>query len=299
MELLPKEVVFVIIRWSPLSTLYSLLLVCRFFSFLTNKDYLLPLLRSRIPHRNITNLTLPQVFNLCCHRPRNIAIGDVEIMFKKGGRAYCGHRNSQVRDANINDVVDVIPCLGGFMVLSKNSLTHSSGGRCEWGETVLPFDAIQVVNVRYENEDTICSSIVLSNEGVPFAVSHYKGDIGTIITPLTIVTPIMYMVGENDQVKLVDVDKESWLVLEVTQGGVIVPFPPPHDNYKIPEKRLTESGVKLTGVRMIYNSEVNDDMFFLEMEDNTIHLVEFEFRIIEHGNILRTVKRKRYEYFSF
>jgi len=299
MELLPKEVMFVIIRWSPLSTLYSLLLVCRPFSFLTDKDYLLPSLRSRIPHRNTINLTLPQVFNLCCHRPRNIAIGDVEIMFKRGGRAYCGYRNSQVRDANINNVVDVIPCLGGFMVLSKNSLTHSSGGRCEWGETVLPFDAIQVVNVRYENEDTICSNVVLSKEGIPFAVSHHKGATNSIITPLTVVTPIMYMVGENDQVKLVDVNKESWLVLEVIQGGIIVPTPPPHDNHKILEKRLVEGGVKLAGVRMIYNSEVNDDMFFLEMGNNTVDIVEFEFRIIEHGNILRTVKRKRYEYFSF
>jgi hypothetical protein len=287
MELLPEDVVLSLLYYLSPPSVGGLFLTCSSFSYLGDKEKVLPLLSYYLPHRDVTALTLTQIFNVyySSHRTKRIVIGDWVIVFIKGGRAFA---TPNVRsaptpvDMKCDDVIEVVSWGDAFWILGKGYLTCTMElvTRNESYFYRFSFDAIQVVGMGE------CVLILASDGRVLTTTFSWN----TLYSPMTILDglpPVSYMVAcEEDTVKLVDVDNKVWLVesvvpLKVREVQLLVDGGNKGKEYE---------GIDMEGVEEVYD-DPDGERSWLIMEDGSIDVVEFDEVLPQ--------QRERYPHFSF
>jgi len=290
MESLSVDTVFLILGYSPLSTIHSLLLTHRNFSSILVDGKLFSRLTLRVPHRITINLTLPQVFNLCRspHVPGCQVITKTNIMavFLKNGRAYevdfpLSHppHPSDPVDTGIADVIDISASGDCIWVLSKNTVSCICGFLLR-GSHSLSFDAVQVMG--YGNPSR--SAFILANDGRVFSIEYKWEDRGYVLVTVPIPSIISHMM-EAEYVQLVDVDGKIW---DTKLMGPVEPREPTVIPTEERMARLKGWEVDLEEVEQVYG---DDACSLLVMADGTVHYLEVRYG---DGPIQR-----RYPCFSF
>jgi len=90
MENIHPDLCSLVFRYLSINEMCSLPFVSSKFSWLTNKDKLLPLLQHIVPNREISTLTISQVVYLCrhIHIPRRIVISSQFVWLLRRGELY-------------------------------------------------------------------------------------------------------------------------------------------------------------------------------------------------------------------
>jgi len=220
MELLPEDAVLSLLYYLSPPSVAALFLTCSSFSYLGDKEKVLPLLSHYLPHRDITALTLNQIFNVCYspRRTKRIVVGNWIIMFVRRGRVFATHNVETFPapvDMGCGGIVEVVPWGDTFWILGKNYLACTMEtviNKCHFYH--FSFDAVQVIGA-VDQQTHLMRALILASDGrVLTTTFSWKRS----YSPMVILGPlpvISYMVSEGDTVKLVDVDNRVWLVESV------------------------------------------------------------------------------------
>lgn len=129
----------------PVNTVCSLPLVSSYFSWLTTKDKLLPLLQHGIPNREISTLTITQAVYLCRHphTPRRIVISSQFVWLLRRGELcalsvmgfYPGMRRSC---PSLSNIVEFALDMGLYVLDSDGKLYSVNGDTINQVDIVCP-----------------------------------------------------------------------------------------------------------------------------------------------------------------
>lgn len=173
----------------------------------------------------------------------------------------------------LDNVVDICVTEEEFLVLGKDYISTVDADTALISHSPSPFDthSIQIMNLRCigdRGENSISFySIVLNDDGSVHVMTFDFDTLETGVIKVNNIPPVCYMVGEGEEVVLVDVNNHAWKVASVIPDMMVEKTTTPTQTQRDRvRKRLIKMAVDLDGVSEMYG-DVERGLFFI-IRDN-------------------------------
>lgn len=202
------EVITLVFSYSPINILCSFLLVCSHFSWMCDKDKMIPLLQGRIPNRDVSTLTLPQIIYLCRHipSPKRVGVSNFFLVALSHGTPY-RHRVMGAPTAGFSpipvpcDIHELSPGKWGIYMLTIDGKLYCHS-REETKLVDIPYPIIQIVGHQGDG-----SVLALDCQGRIRLGPHF---VDTIPNLPYICSIVSRTIKANTPVCFVDVNSRYW-----------------------------------------------------------------------------------------